>query len=329
MPILELESVSKEFPLAGDQRVYAVDEVSLVVEAGTTVALIGESGSGKSTLGRLAIRLLEPTSGSVRFDGRDLADLSRAELRALRSNLQIIFQEPFESLDPRMTVGRIIGEPLSIHNPELGIGQRRQRVNETLELVGLPATMYSRYPGELSGGQQQRVGIARAIITQPRLVVLDEPTSSLDLSVRAQILQLLQRLQSEMQMAYLFISHDIHTVRYMSDWIAVMYHGRVVESGSAEKIFAEPFHPYTKALLASALSVQPGSEMEPLALVGDPTPPVHKPTACVLLKRCPYRTAECSEGDVPLVDVEQGRSVACINVDAVRGLSASGASAPV
>ena len=327
MPLLELEKVSKEFPLAGDQRVFAVDDVTLAVEAGTTVALIGESGSGKSTLGRLALRLLEPTSGSVRFDGRDLTTLSRRELRAVRSRMQIIFQEPFESLNPRMCIGQIVGEPLSIHRPDLGATQRRRRVNETLEHVGLPPEMYSRYPGELSGGQQQRIGVARAIVTEPELVVLDEPTSSLDLSVRAQILQLLQRLKNDLQMAYVFISHDIDTVRYMSDWVAVMYHGRVVESGPAPLVFAQPFHPYTKALLASALPVDPSVEMAPLGLVGDPTPPVHKPTACVLLSRCPYRSDECSKGDVPLADVGDGRRVACVNVERIRSIPLSGSAA--
>jgi oligopeptide/dipeptide ABC transporter ATP-binding protein len=318
MALLELEKVSKEFALGGDQRVFAVDGVDLSVEAGSTVALIGESGSGKSTLGRLALRLLEPTSGTVRFEGRDLGSLRRRELRAARARMQIIFQEPYESLNPRMRVGHIIGEPLSIHRPDLDASQRRQRVMETLEHVGLPEQMYERYPGELSGGQQQRIGVARAIVTEPALVVLDEPTSSLDLSVRAQILQLLQRLQAELGMAYVFISHDIHTVRYMSDWIAVMYHGRVVESGPAEQVFAEALHPYTRALLASALPVDPTVPVPPLGLVGDPTPPVHKPTECVLLSRCPFRTDDCAVADVPLADFGSGRQVACINVETVR-----------
>lgn len=316
MALLELDDVSRTFDLPGGQRVHAVDGLSLSVEAGETVALIGESGSGKSTAGRLALRLLEPTAGTVRFEGVDLGSLDKAALRQARARMQIVFQEPFESLNPRLKVSSIIEEPLIVHGLESDRGTRARRVAETLEHVGLPAEFAVRYPGELSGGQQQRVGIARAIVTDPSFVVLDEPTSSLDLSVRAQILQLLARLQKELGMAYLFISHDIHTVRYVADRIVVMYLGRVVETGTTEELFADPQHPYTQALLSSSLSADPFEGVEPLRLQGDPSSPTDRPVGCVLYPRCPIRIDECASAPVPLRAVAEGHSAACIRVGA-------------
>ncbi|MFG1889229.1 ABC transporter ATP-binding protein [Micromonospora sp. NPDC049051] len=312
MSLLELANVSKEFDLGGDTRVYALDDVSLSVDAGETVAIIGESGSGKSTLGRLALRLIEPTRGSVHFEGTDVLALPAAEMRKLRAKMQIIFQEPFESLNPRMRVGDIIGEPLAIHRPGMSAQDRRARFDRVIEQVGLPPDMARRYPGELSGGQQQRVGIARAVVTEPSLIVLDEPTSSLDLSVRAQILQLLADLQAELGMGYLFISHDIHTVRYVSDRIAVMYRGRVVETGPSERVFADPRHPYTQALLAAALPVDPDEEMPPARLVGDPMSPTTLVKGCVLYGRCPVGEDRCAQTEVRLTPVDADREVACI-----------------
>ncbi|GGM18161.1 MULTISPECIES: ABC transporter ATP-binding protein [Micromonospora] len=312
MSLLKLANVSKEFPVGGATRVYALDDVSLSVDAGETLAIIGESGSGKSTLGRLALRLIEPTHGSVHFQGTDVLALPPAELRRLRAKLQIIFQEPFESLNPRMRVADIVGEPLAIHQPNISAADRRARVSAVIEQVGLAPDMARRYPGELSGGQQQRVGIARAIVTRPALIVLDEPTSSLDLSVRAQILQLLADLQTELGMGYLFISHDIHTVRYVSDRIAVMYRGRVVETGPSERVFADPQHPYTRALLAAALPVDPDQELPPARLVGEPLSPTQRVTGCVLYGRCPVSEEKCVQIDVRLAPIDADRQVACV-----------------
>jgi oligopeptide/dipeptide ABC transporter ATP-binding protein len=313
MSLLELEGVSKEFEIGGGRRVYAVNSVDLHLDRGRTVAVIGESGSGKSTLGRIALRLLEPTSGTVRFDGRDLGALDRAEMRRLRSRMQVVFQEPFESLNPRMSIGEIVGEPLLVHS-KLTKAARRAKVLEVLEHVGLGGgDLARRYPGELSGGQQQRVGVARAIVTEPSLLVLDEPTSSLDVSIRAQILALLQRLQAELDLAYLFISHDIQTVRYLSNAIIVMYQGTVVESGPSEAVFAAPRHPYTQALLASAMSPDPDDQVPTLQLQGDPPTPTTRPQGCVFRGRCPVRIAAC-DGDVPLVSVGGQHSVACVNL---------------
>ncbi|GHH69273.1 peptide ABC transporter ATP-binding protein [Streptosporangium violaceochromogenes] len=319
MSLLELANVSKEFELSGGTRVYALDDVSLSVDAGETLALIGESGSGKSTLGRLALRLIEPTRGSVRFQGTDVLSLRPPDLRRLRAKLQIIFQEPFESLNPRMRLADIIGEPLAIHRANMSPKDRQDRVAQVIEQVGLAPDMARRYPGELSGGQQQRVGIARAIVTAPSLVVLDEPTSSLDLSVRAQILQLLADLQAQLGMGYLFISHDIHTVRYVSDRIAVMYRGRVVETGPSGQVFADPQHPYTQALLAAALPVDPGEEMPPARLVGDPLSPTRLVRGCVLYGRCPVGEDRCAETEVRLTPVDDVRSVACVKPGTVVG----------
>lgn len=312
MALLELDQVSRTFATSTGQVVRAVDKLSLHVESSETVGLIGESGSGKSTAGRLALRLLDPTEGTVRFEGVDLGQLGRSELRKVRSRLQVVFQEPFESLNPRLRVRSIVEEPLVIHGLEPDAARRRARVDETLEHVGLGAEFGDRYPGELSGGQQQRVGIARAIVTQPAFVVLDEPTSSLDLSVRAQILQLLDRLQRELGMAYLFISHDIHTVRYIADRILVMYLGEVVETGTTEAIFNDPQHPYTRALLSSALSADPDVPTVPVVLEGDPTSPADRPAGCVLYPRCPIRLDACAAAPIPLRTVRPGHDVACI-----------------
>ena len=232
----------------------AVRGVSLDIDVGETLALVGESGSGKSTTGRLCLGLLHPDGGSVRVLGRDLSELRARQLRSFRGTATMVFQEPFQSLNPRMRVGSIIEEPLQIHQPELESRARSRKVNEALEQVGLPTGFAQRFPAELSGGQQQRVGIARAVICKPRFVVLDEPTSSLDLSVQAQILRLLRQLQTELDLAYLFISHDLHTVRYVADRVAVMHHGRIVETGRTEAVFTSPERDYTKSLLAATLS---------------------------------------------------------------------------
>lgn len=271
MSLVEVDDAHKTFAARqrGGASVRALRGVSLRVEAGETLAVIGESGSGKSTLGRAVLRLLDLDRGSVRIDGVDLGSLSPARLRAKRADMQIVFQEPYESLNPRMSIGAIVAEPLQIHHRNLGSVQVRRRVLETLDRVGLPSTVTTRLPGELSGGQQQRVGVARAVISEPRLVVLDEPTSSLDLSIRAQILELLAQLQVELGLAYLFVSHDMHTVEKVSDRIAVMYLGEIVETAATADLFGSPQHAYTKTLLSARLSADPREKHAYRAFVGD------------------------------------------------------------
>lgn len=283
MSLLEVENACKTFASRqrGGDPVQALRGVSLQVEAGETLAIIGESGSGKSTLGRAVLRLLELDGGSVRMDGVDLAGLSPSELRVKRAEMQIVFQEPYESLNPRMSIGSIVAEPLQIHRKGLGAAQIRKLVIEVLERVGLPAKVATRLPGELSGGQQQRVGVARAVVSEPKFVVLDEPTSSLDLSIRAQILELLAQLQADLGLAYLFVSHDMHTVEKVSDRIAVMYLGEIVETAPTVDLFRSPQHPYTQTLLSARLSADPREKHAYRAYEGDAsvraTPPQQAP----------------------------------------------------
>ncbi|MGE3619226.1 MAG: ABC transporter ATP-binding protein [Acidimicrobiia bacterium] len=314
MALLELDHLTKAFPSRRGDDVVAVRDLSLSIEAGESVGLIGESGSGKSTVGRLALRLLEPSAGRVRFEGVDLGSLGRQEMRQVRSRLQVVFQEPLQSLDPRQRVGRIVAEPLVLHRPDLGPAQRRAVVAETLVQVGLGGSIADRYPRQLSGGQQQRVGIARAIVTRPSFVVLDEPTSSLDLSVRAQILDLLSNLRRELGVAYLFISHDLDTVEYIADRTLVMYRGSVVESGPTEEVLRAPRHPYSKALLSSSLSVDPSVRPVPIELEGDPGAG-GAGEGCPLRARCPVRVEACRR-PVPVLDVAPGHHVACVHAAA-------------
>ncbi len=310
MPIVRLDDVTKTFQTPGGL-VHAVNGVSLEIARGETVALIGESGSGKSTLGRLLLGLYAPDAGTIEFDGRDLTRLDARELRAVRSELTVVFQEPDESLNPRMTIGQNIAEPLRIHQPKMDRAERRERVAAALDAVSLPRESAGRYPGQLSGGQQQRVGIARAIVTDPKFVVLDEPTSSLDLSVRSQVLSLLQELQERLDLSFLFITHDIHTVGYVSDRIAVMYLGQVVETGPTDQVFADPKHPYTLALLASTLSPDPGVSLPSLTLSGEIPRPTDLPEGCLFYSRCPYRhDARCETERPQLREVAPGHHVA-------------------
>jgi ABC-type oligopeptide transport system ATPase subunit len=271
MSLVEVEGAHKTFAARhrGGEPVQALRNVSLTIEAGETLAVIGESGSGKSTLGRAVLRLLELDSGVVRFDGADITDLAPAQMRAKRADMQVVFQEPYESLNPRMSIGSIVAEPLQIHQRHIGAKATRARVLDTLERVGLPAGVAPRLPGELSGGQQQRVGVARAIVSEPKFVVLDEPTSSLDLSIRAQILALLADLQSELGLAYLFVSHDMHTVEKVSDRIAVMYLGEIVETASTLDLFRNPQHDYTRTLLSARLSADPREKHAYKSFAGD------------------------------------------------------------
>jgi oligopeptide/dipeptide ABC transporter ATP-binding protein len=310
--LLRADDVHKGFQRRGGPSVQAVNGVSFAIEEGETLGLIGESGSGKSTMGKIVLGLLSPDAGRVAFDGQDLAGLSARQLRRLRSQLQVIFQEPLESLDPRMRIGSIVEEPLIVHRRDMVRARRMDAVLEMLRLVGLDESHASRFPGELSGGQQQRVGIARAIVTKPRFVVLDEPTSSLDLSVRASILELLANLQRELRLSYLFISHDIATVRHFCARTAVMYLGRIVEVGVTESVLATPRHPYTRALLSAALSPDPEERTEHAPLRGDAPSPTNVPPGCPLVGRCPLEIAQCNQSPVVLRRVSDAHEVACI-----------------
>ena len=303
MALVTLSGVRKTFR-RGRSPVHAVNGVDLHIEAGETLALIGESGSGKSTVGRLALGLIQPDEGHVTVDGMQLDGLDRKTLQAARQNMTIVFQEPFQSLDPLMSVGRIIEEPLVIHEPSLTPTERRERVTDTMQRVILDPGLYERRPRELSGGQQQRVGVARAIVTGPKFVVLDEPTSSLDLSVQAGILELLANLQRDLGLAYLFISHDIGTVDYFSDRVAVMYLGQVVETGPKAAVLDTPRHPYTEALLSAALPADPTEQPPHIALTGDIPSPTQLPEGCFFYSRCNYRgDPRCATENPPLRQV--------------------------
>jgi oligopeptide/dipeptide ABC transporter ATP-binding protein len=286
-----------------------VDGVSFAIARGRTLGLVGESGCGKTTVGRAILRLIEPTSGSIRFLGQEIATLPRRRLRALRPKMQIVFQDPMSSLNPRMTVRQILAEPLRLN----GWGRREAgaRVVELLETVGLSAEQADRFPHEFSGGQRQRIGVARALALNPDLIVLDEPTSALDVSVQAQVLNLLRRLQRERGLTYLFISHDLSVVRHLCDEVAVMYLGRIVETGPVEKVFADPQHPYTQALLSAVPIPDPEVRAKRIILTGDVPSPVHPPPACRFHPRCPRAQQVCREIDPPLEEKRPGQLAAC------------------
>jgi len=311
MPLVKVQEVHKAFRRGSSPAVNAVNGVSLTVNRGETLAVIGESGSGKSTLGRLAVGLHQPDSGSVHFDGMNLGNIDQNSLRQLRRRMTVVFQEPLGSLNPMMTIGQIVEEPLSIHEPDLGREAKRDRACEILEQVSLDSALYGRKPGRLSGGQQQRVGIARAIISQPHFVVLDEPTSSLDLSIQAGILQLLAKLQKDLDLAYLYISHDLASVDFFSDRVAVMYLGQVVEIGAKQSVLDHPRHPYTQALLSASLSTDPDVTQEQMSLRGEIPSSVSLPQGCFFYGRCPYRSdPRCAEERPPLREVAPGHFVA-------------------
>jgi len=288
----------------------AVDDVDLDIHEAETVGLVGESGSGKSTLGRMLVRLIDPDSGELRFDGTDLLTLGPARLRGLRRQFQIIFQDPYGSLNPRMRVGTAIGEPLVIHKIVTGRAEREERVAQLLEQVGLDRSASTRFPHAFSGGQRQRIGIARAIACSPRFVVADEPVSALDPPVQAQIINLLADLRDELRLAYLLIAHDLRLVEHVCDRVAVMYLGRIVEQAPADVLYREPRHPYTKALLASTPSVTPGRPRPP-ALAGEMPSPVDPPTGCAFHPRCPVAEPECARQAPRLLEVDRQHEVAC------------------
>ena len=315
-PLVEVRGLRKFYPVRGGlfargaTQVRAVDGVSLAISAGETLGLVGESGCGKSTLGRTMLRLVEPTSGDVRFAGRTLLTLGARELRALRREMQIVFQDPYGSLNPRMRVASIVGEGLEIHR--LGTrAERRDRVMELLDLVGLPADAGRRYPHEFSGGQRQRIGIARALAVGPRFVVADEAVSALDVSIQAQILNLLQDLRRRLGLTMLFIAHDLRVIEHLSDRVAVMYLGKIVELASRDEIYRNPRHPYTRALLSAVPVPDPRQRNERMVLGGDVPSPVRPPSGCAFHPRCPHAEDVCRTVPPPLETGRGGHAVAC------------------
>ena len=314
-PLVEVKHLVKHFPVKqgvfshGKGVVHAVEDVNLTVNRGETLGIVGESGCGKTTTARLIIRLIDPTSGTIMFDGRDITRLSRRALRPIRREMQIIFQDPYSSLNPRKSVGQIIGEPYRIHHTEKN---RKARVQELLERVGLNPEHYNRYPHEFSGGQRQRIGVARALALQPKLIVCDEPVSALDVSVQAQILNLLKNLQREFQLTYVFISHDLSVIRQICDRIAVMYLGRIVEIGDSESVYRHPRHPYTAALLSAVPRAETNGGRKRIVLGGDVPSPVNPPQACVFHPRCPrFQPGRCDVETPVLRAFEADHEAAC------------------
>jgi peptide/nickel transport system ATP-binding protein len=325
-PLLEVDNLKVHFPIRSGVvldrtvgHIQAVDGVSFSIQRGETFGLVGESGSGKSTVARAVLRLLKPTSGRVIFDGEDITRASDSHLRPLRRRMQMIFQDPYASLNPRHSVGRIVAEPLRVHGLA-GRADAGRRASELLELVGLPGDAAARYPHEFSGGQRQRIGVARAIAASPELIVADEPVSALDVSIQAQIVNLLQRLQSELGLTYLIVAHDLAVVRHVSDRIAVMYLGRVVEVSSAEDLYRNPRHPYTIALLSAVPIPDPDVEVgrEQIVLEGDPPSPADPPSGCRFHTRCPFVQATRCRTEDPAPRTVDGHLVACHWAEAIR-----------
>jgi oligopeptide/dipeptide ABC transporter ATP-binding protein len=307
--LVRVENLVKYFPVKAGGfirhtvgQVHAVDDVSLVVERGKTLGLVGETGSGKSTLARCVAGLIPVTSGKVIFDGKDITGLSRAEMRPLRREVQMIFQDPYSSLNPRRRVGAIIGDPFSIHKTATG-SERKRQVQELMERVGLNPEHYNRFPAEFSGGQRQRIGVARALALRPKLIICDEPVSALDVSIQAQVLNLLSDLQQEFGLSYLFIAHDLEVVRHVSDKVAVMYLGRIGEAAPAEELYDRPRHPYTVALLSAAPAADPdtAAARQRIILTGDVPSPIDPPSGCRFHPRCPKAQEICARVEPPLV----------------------------
>src|SRR6201993_1247813 len=317
--LIEVRDLVKHFPIKRGlifQRqigaVKAVDGVSFDVEQGETLGLVGETGCGKSTTARLLCRLMDPTSGTITFDGRDIGTLKSDELKALHRDMQMVFQDPYSSLNPRKTVGSIIADPYIIHGLYKGAGERKRKVQDLMDRVGLNPEHYNRYPHEFSGGQRQRIGVARAIALEPKLLVADEPVSALDVSIQAQVLNLLRELQRDMGLTLIFIAHDLSVVRHMCDRVAVMYLGKIVEMASSDVLYATPRHPYTGALLSAVPVPDPsGGKRERQLLVGDVPSPANPPQACRFHTRCPKAQAKCSQEEPLLEDKGSGNLAAC------------------
>jgi oligopeptide/dipeptide ABC transporter ATP-binding protein len=315
-PVLQVDGLKKHFPVRRGLlrravgQVYAVDDVTFAIGAGETLGLVGESGCGKTTVGRAVLRLIEPTAGTVRLDGQDITRLSKAELRPFRQKMQIIFQDPFASLNPRMRAGDIVGEPLRLH----GHGRRKarlERVEQLFEQVGLQAAQMNGFPHQFSGGQRQRIGVARALALNPKLIIADEPVSALDVSIQAQVINLLMDLQRELRLSYLFISHNLAVVEHISHHIAVMYLGRIVEYTDKATLFTRPLHPYTEALLAAVPVPDPTIKRVKRVVQGDVPSPLRPPSGCHFHTRCPYAEARCRTEAPPLREIAPRHFVSC------------------
>ncbi|MGE0716624.1 MAG: ABC transporter ATP-binding protein [Alphaproteobacteria bacterium] len=320
-PVLEVDGLVKHFPLGGGlfgrsrDKVRAVDGVSFAIAKGEVLGLVGESGSGKTTVGRTVLRLDTPTGGTIRFLGQDITRLKRRQLRPIRRNMQLVFQDPFASLNPRMRVDRIIGAPLAIHEPGIGAAERSRRVEDALAMVGLPRNSGERFPHEFSGGQRQRIGIARALMLRPELLVADEPVSALDVSIQAQVVKLLLDVRRQLGLTILFIAHDLAVVGHVSDRVAVMYLGKLVEIADTRTLFADPRHPYTEALFSAAPVPDPTLRRERIVLTGDIPSPINPPSGCAFRTRCRYALPACAETPPPLREVGPGHFKACIRDD--------------
>ena len=325
--VISIQNVSKSFSRDGAGAVVALRNVTIDVPRGAVMGVIGESGSGKSTLARVVLGLIKPESGTVRVFGKDLYNLAPTEARPLREKMTVVFQEPFESLNPRMRVLHIVEEPLLIHRWNMTRSERRARVIRTLEDVGLGELVAEKFPSALSGGEQQRVSIARALMTDPEVLILDEPTSSLDVSVRSRILALLARIRSERSLTYLYVSHDIHTIRHVCDSVVVLYRGQMLESGDVDRVLENPRHPYTRALLSCVLDADPESRREVLMLKpgGDQAQGLEDLRECILLDRCPFARQEaCAAGPIALDTYQsEGHAARCVRTDVLGGAGAS------
>ncbi|ONI46799.1 peptide ABC transporter ATP-binding protein [Candidatus Epulonipiscium fishelsonii] len=308
--MLEVKNLKKYFT-SKKGMLHAVDDLSFSIEQGKTLGIVGESGCGKSTTGRAVLRLHEPTSGEVLFQGKDITKISSNEMKSLRPEMQMIFQDPFASLNPRKSVGEIIGEPLRLHKLCKNNKERQQKVLELMETVGLTDRLYNSYPHELDGGRRQRIGIARALAMNPKFIVCDEPVSALDVSIQAQILNLLKELQAQRGLTYMFITHDLSVVNYFSDHIMVMYLGKMVEYASAEDLFSNPTHPYTKALLSAIPVPDIHQKTERILLKGEITSPINPKPGCRFAPRCNYATEACFKEEPPVVEVSPNHQVAC------------------
>ena len=315
-PLLKVEGLKKYFPIRKgllsrvSGHVKAVDDVSFYVNKGETLGIVGESGCGKSTTGRMLMRLLEPSEGKVFFDGKELTRISSDDMRKARREIQMVFQDPYASLNPRHTIEKILEEPLIVH----GIGnpkERKKKVRDFLEIVGLSSYHAKRYPHQFSGGQRQRIGIARALMTNPKLIIADEPVSALDVSIQAQVLNLMQDLQKELNLTYIFIAHDLGVVRHISDRVGVMYLGKMVEVAVSEKLYDKPLHPYTQALLSAVPVPDPNFVRDQILIKGDIPSPSNPPSGCTFHTRCPFKMDVCTKIVPKLVEVEPGHSVAC------------------
>ena len=317
--LLEVKHLKKYFDTPRG-KLHAVDDVSFSIEKGKTLGVVGESGCGKSTTGRCILRLIEPTSGEVIFNGQDITKLHPRDMKALRKDMQIIFQDPYASLDPRKTISQIISEPIIINRILTNKQDVEDRVHELMDTVGLAQRLVNTYPHELDGGRRQRIGIARALAMNPKFIVCDEPVSALDVSIQAQILNLLQDLQEKMELTFMFITHDLSVVNHFSDDIAVMYLGQLVEKAPAEELFAHPLHPYTKALFSAIPIPDPDDQSERIIIKGEITSPINLPDACHFAPRCQYCKENCHHGNPALVEVRPNHFVACSCVEEINAL---------